>query len=262
MLRGMRVIAIPCLKDNYAYLLIDDKGRTIVVDPSEAPPVAAALEREGVTLAGIWLTHHHWDHVGGVEHLCAASGAADIEVLGSAYDLEHARIPRQTRGLREGDQLSFGGQRVDIVEIPGHTLGAIAYVVDGAVFSGDTLFIAGCGRVFEGSMAMMQQSLAKLRSLPKSTRIYCGHEYTLANLRFAHTIEPQAPGLEARLSWAATQRERGEPTVPGLLQDELAHNPFLRWDQPSVIAAARDRGASDNAPPNVFAAIRTAKDNF
>jgi hydroxyacylglutathione hydrolase len=260
----MRVIAIPCLKDNYAYLVIDDKGSAIVVDPSEAAPVRAALERERAVLEGIWLTHHHWDHVGGVDALTAelAPGAPRFDVLGSAYDLEHARIPRQTRGLREGDALSFAGHRVDILEIPGHTLGAIAYVVDGALFSGDTLFIAGCGRVFEGTMPMMQESLAKLRALPKSTRIYCGHEYTLANLRFAQSVDPQAPGLADRLARAKAQRERGEPTVPGQLQDELSQNPFMRWDQPSVIAAARERGAADTAPAQVFAAIRAAKDNF
>jgi hydroxyacylglutathione hydrolase len=260
----MRVTAIPCLKDNYAYLVIDDKGSAIVVDPSEAAPVRAALERERAVLEGIWLTHHHWDHVGGVEALVAeyASATRQFDVFGSAYDLDHARIPRQTRGLREGDTFSFAGHRVDILEIPGHTLGAIAYVINGALFSGDTLFIAGCGRVFEGSMPMMQASLAKLRALPPSTRLYCGHEYTLANLRFAQAVDPQAPGLSERLARAGAQRERGEPTVPGQLQDELNLNPFLRWDQPSVIAAASERGATGAAPAEVFAAIRTAKDNF
>lgn len=260
----MQVVAIPCLKDNYAYLLIGAKGRSVVIDPSEAAPVEAALEREGVELDAIWLTHHHWDHVGGVEALRGAqsSGRRDVAVLGSAYDLERARIPCQTRGLREGDLLEFEGQRVDILEIPGHTLGAIAYVVGGNLFSGDTLFIAGCGRVFEGTMPMMQQSLAKLRGLPDSTRVYCGHEYTLANLRFVQAIEPEAPGLTETMARAAARRERGEPTVPGLLRDELAHNPFLRWDQPSVIAAAQKRGASEATPAGVFGAIRTAKDGF
>jgi len=260
----MRVTAIPCLRDNYAYLVIDDKGSAIVVDPSEAAPVRAALERERATLEGIWLTHHHWDHVGGVEALATeyTTATRQFDVFGSAYDLEHSRIPRQTRGLREGDAFSFAGRRVEILEIPGHTFGAIAYVVDGALFSGDTLFIAGCGRVFEGTMPMMQESLAKLRALPPSTRLYCGHEYTLANLRFAQAVDPAAPGLRERLAGAAAQRERGEPTVPGQLQDELNLNPFLRWDQPSVIAAARERGAAGVSPAQVFAAIRAAKDNF
>lgn len=266
MLPGMRVIPIPCLQDNYAYLVISAKGNAVVVDPSEAPPVRAALEREGVRLAAIWLTHHHWDHVGGVEALCGAlegeRGGAPLPVLGSAYDLEHARIPRQTRGLREGDTLDFDGHAVSILEIPGHTLGAIAYVVDGALFSGDTLFIAGCGRVFEGTMPMMQTSLAKLRALPAPTRLYCGHEYTLANLRFAQAIDPAAPGLGGALSRASAQRDRGEPTVPGTLQEELGINPFLRWDAPAVVHAARSRGAADEAPGTIFGAVRTAKDNF
>lgn len=267
MLRGMRVIPIPCLQDNYAYLVIGDKGSTVVVDPSEAAPVLAALEREGARLDAIWLTHHHWDHVGGVEELCSSvrrSQGPDgpLPVLGSAYDLEHARIPRQTVGLREGDSLQLDGQPVAIIEIPGHTLGAIAFVVQGALFSGDTLFVAGCGRVFEGTMPMMQGSLAKLRALPADTQLYCGHEYTLSNLRFVQAVDPEAPGLPQALSQASAQRERGEPTVPGVLRDELTHNPFLRWDAPNVIAAARARGAGDSSAPSVFGAMRTAKDNF
>jgi hydroxyacylglutathione hydrolase len=260
MLPAMRVLPVPCLKDNYAYLLIDGQKRAVVVDPSEAPPVQAVLEREGVQLEAIWLTHHHWDHVGGVEALCAARGS--LPVLGSAYDLEHGRIPHQSRGLREGDELSFDGHPVQLLEIPGHTLGAIAFVVDGCVFSGDTLFLAGCGRVFEGSMAMMQSSLAKLRALPRATRLYCGHEYSLANLRFAAAIEPSSPAIARRALAIAALRDRGEPSVPGALSDEFATNPFLRWDEPVVIAAARDRGSEDASPANVFGALRKAKDGF
>lgn len=256
----MQVIAIPCLKDNYAYLLVDSQSRAVVVDPSEPEPVEAALARAGAQLAAIWLTHHHWDHVGGVEALCAARDP--LPVLGSAHDLEQARIPRQTRGLHEDDALEFDGQPVQVLEIPGHTLGAIAYVVSDCLFSGDTLFIAGCGRVFEGTLPMMQVSLAKLRALPGRTRLYCGHEYTASNLRFAQAIEPAADAIKERLEWATATRARGEATVPALLSDELRTNPFLRWDAPSVIAAARARGASDDSPASVFAAIRKAKDSF
>jgi hydroxyacylglutathione hydrolase len=256
----MQVIPIPCLKDNYAYLLLDSKNRGVVVDPSEPAPVEAALERAGAELAEIWLTHHHWDHVGGVEALCAAR--ALLPVLGSAYDLAQARIPRQTRGLSEGDALSFDGQPVQLLEIPGHTLGAIAYVVAGCLFSGDTLFVAGCGRVFEGTMPMMQTSLAKLRALPPSTRIYCGHEYTTNNLRFAQAIEPSEKAIADSIARATATRASGEPTVPGTLRDELATNPFLRWDAPAVIAAARTRGASDDSPATIFGALRAAKDKF
>ena len=256
----MRVVPIACLKDNYAYLLLTDDGDAVIVDPSEAAPVESALAREGATLRAIWLTHHHWDHVGGIEALCA--GRPPLPVLGSAYDLQHARIAHQTRGLREGDALSFGGHEVSLLEIPGHTLGAIGYVIDGGLFSGDTLFLAGCGRVFEGSMAQMQQSLAKLRALPASTAIYCGHEYTQSNLRFAQSIEPDSAPIAARLRTVSAEREHGAITVPGRLGDDLATNPFLRWDVPAVISAARARGAQSDSPDAVFGALRTAKDTF
>jgi len=256
----MRVIPVACLKDNYAYLVVGAGREAIVIDPSEAPPVEAALQREGLSLQAIWVTHHHFDHVGGIEQLCATRGA--MPVLGSAYDLEHERVPRQTRGLRQGDALELFGHAVSVLEIPGHTLGAIAYVMDGCVFSGDTLFVAGCGRVFEGSMAMMQASLAKLRALPAETALYCGHEYTVANLKFAAAIEPDSSAVKERAQWASALRERGEPSVPSKLGDELRCNPFLRWDAPAVIAAARARGTDDASPASVFGAIRTAKDKF
>lgn len=259
----MRVHVVPCLADNYAYLLDDEAGRAVVVDPSEAPPIEAALRARGLALSGIWLTHHHWDHVGGIEALCAArDGQPPLEVLGSAYDLEHGRIARQTRGLREGDGLSCAGHPVALLEIPGHTLGAIAYVVDGRLFSGDTLFLAGCGRVFEGTMPMMQASLAKLRALVSDTLVYCGHEYTAANLKFAATVEPDNDAVRERAFVAAAMRARGEPTAPGALGHELATNPFLRWDAPGVIAHARACGATSDDPASVFGAIRHAKDAF
>ena len=262
----MDVIPVACLKDNYAYLLVRPGGGAVVVDPSEAAPVEAALEQHGLTLQAIWLTHHHWDHVGGIEGLCATRGA--LPVIGSAYDLEHARIPRQTRGLHEGDVFELDGEgdggreRVQVIEIPGHTLGAIAFVVAGCLFSGDTLFVAGCGRVFEGTMAMMQASMAKLRALPPDTAIYCGHEYTLNNLRFAAAIEPGSSAIASRQAWAAALRDGNQPTVPARLGDELDSNPFLRWDVPAVIAAAQARGADGTSPASVFGAIRTAKDSF
>jgi hydroxyacylglutathione hydrolase len=153
-------------------------------------------------------------------------------VLGSAYDLARGRIPRQSVGLSEGDRVTLGAAEVSVLEIPGHTLGAIAFVVEGCLFSGDTLFLAGCGRVFEGTMEMMQASLAKLRALPDTTRVYCGHEYTLSNLRFARDVEPSSSTLAAASAEAEARRDRGEPTVPGTLAQERAHNPFLRWDVP------------------------------
>jgi hydroxyacylglutathione hydrolase len=240
----MRVLPIPCLSDNYAYLIVPEgSSLAVVVDPSEADPVRAALSAEGLELAQIWLTHHHWDHVGGVEALVDALHPE--AVLGSAYDLEHARIPRQTRGLREGEALSLEGRDVALFDIPGHTLGAIAYVVDGNLFSGDTLFVAGCGRVFEGTMPQMKTSLDKLRDLPGDTRVWCGHEYTVKNLEYARTVEPDNAAIEDALAEAARARASGAPTVPGTIAREREINPFLRCE-----------GAGE------FTRLREGKDNF
>ena len=255
----MQIHAVPCLQDNYAFLVCAGE-QTVVVDPSEAQPVEAALAAYGRTLSAIWLTHHHWDHVGGIEALCDAREG--LPVLGSAYDLEHGRIPRQTRGLREGEPLTLDGHAVELLEIPGHTLGAIAYVVEGCLFSGDTLFLAGCGRVFEGTMAMMQASLAKLRALPEDTRVYCGHEYTEANLRFAASVEPRNEAVAQRLSAVRGVRARGAPTVPATLREERQTNPFLRWDAPEAIAFATRETGADASPAAVFGALRRAKDAF
>ena len=247
----MQVIPVPCLSDNYAYLVIEN-GRAAVVDPSQADPVLRAIDQANVKLTEIWLTHHHWDHIGGIEPLIEECPIAHVRA--SQYDAEHQRIPRQTEALSDGDSFEFGGATVDIVEIPGHTLGAIAFVTEGNLFSGDTLFIAGCGRVFEGTMEMMSRSLAKLRSLPASTKVWCGHEYTVNNLRFAKTVEPSNPEVERALQEAIATREAQQFTVPGRLDRELATNPFLRFDEPSV-AAGRD-------PVAAFTAIRAAKDSF
>jgi hydroxyacylglutathione hydrolase len=249
----MRVIPVPCLSDNYAYLIVPEgSSSAVVVDPSEDAPVRDALAREGLSLSEIWLTHHHWDHVGGVEALCDAFSPS--VVAGSAYDREHARIPRQTRGLSEGDTMELAGQRVELYDIPGHTLGAIAYVVVGNLFSGDTLFVAGCGRVFEGTMPMMKDSLAKLRDLPGDTRVWCGHEYTVKNLEYACTIEPDSAAIAAALEEAESIRASGRPTVPGTIAREREINPFLRFDVPAV-ANGRD-------PVTIFTALREGKDRF
>ena len=247
----MQVIPVPCLSDNYAYLVIEN-GRAAVVDPSQAQPVLRALDEARVRLSEIWLTHHHWDHVGGIEALVEACPIEQIR--GSKYDAEHHRIPGQNDALGDGSAFDFGGSEVEVVEIPGHTLGAIAFITEGNLFSGDTLFIAGCGRVFEGTMEMMSRSLAKLRRLSSDTKIWCGHEYTINNLRFAKTIEPDNAEIDRALAEAVGTRERNGFTVPGQLDRELATNPFLRFDNPAV-AAGRD-------PVSSFTAIRQAKDEF
>jgi hydroxyacylglutathione hydrolase len=180
---ALTIHPLRALKDNYVYLVVDGAGQAAAVDPGEAAPVLAAIGRLGVTLREIWCTHHHYDHVGGVEALCDAFGA--LAVLGSAYDLEHGRVPRQTRGLADGERFSFGGHEATAMAIPAHTLGHVAIAVDGNVFTGDTLFGAGCGRLFEGTPAQMHAALARLAALPDDTRVWCGHEYTLHNLKFA-----------------------------------------------------------------------------
>ena len=230
----MRIVPVPCLKDNFAYLVIDG-GRAAVVDPGEAAPVEAALAREGVALAAIWLTHHHHDHVGGVAAL--ADAHAGIEIVAHVHD--QTRSPRVTRTVDEGATVELGALRARIVYNPGHTLGAISYVVEDAVFTGDTLFGAGCGRLFEGTAEQMFASLRKLAALPAETRVFFGHEYTAANLRFAAAAEPGNAAIAARA--AALPK----PSTPSTIRDELATNPFVR---------ARDA--------TEFAERRTWKDRF
>ena len=224
----MRIIPVPCLKDNYAYLVVcGDTGFAAVVDPSESAPVLDAVQREAVDLKAIWNTHHHHDHVGGNQEVCAAR--AGLEVVAHASD--RGRVPAQTRFAEEGDQLTLGSLRASIVHNPGHTSGAISFHVEGtpgALFTGDTMFGAGCGRLFEGTPADMFTSLGKLTGFAPDTRVYCGHEYTVSNLKFAAAAEPDNPAVEERRRLAEAARGRGEPTVPFTVADELATNPFVR----------------------------------
>ncbi|HEX4352806.1 MAG TPA: hydroxyacylglutathione hydrolase [Polyangiales bacterium] len=260
MLEPMDVEAVPCLSDNYAYLLVDNAGHTIVVDPSEAAPVRAVIERRGLTPVGIWATHHHHDHVGGIAEL--VQSFRGLEVLGSGYDAEHDRIPALTRAVNPDDAVWFESRRVRLLFVPGHTLGAVAYLCDGALFSGDTLFGAGCGRMFEGTPSVMQSSLAALRALPPETRLYCGHEYTESNLRFAQHIEPNNPAIAERVARVREKRALGKPSVPSTIEEECATNPFLRWDEPAVIDQAVNLGAKSREAADVFGALRAGKDKF
>ncbi|HEX7837929.1 MAG TPA: hydroxyacylglutathione hydrolase [Kofleriaceae bacterium] len=247
----MRIVSVPCLKDNFAYLVIDDDGRCAVVDPGEAAPVEAALAREHAELAAIWATHHHPDHVGGIGELVARR--TGVEVVIGARDAP--RTPHATRTVDDGDEIVLGGLRARCIHNPGHTLGAITYVVDGCAFTGDTLFGGGCGRVFEGDAAMMHASLMRLAALPAETRVYFGHEYTASNLRFAASVEPDNTAVAARA------RALPAPSTPSTIAEERATNPFLRAAEPAVIAAARGRGAAGD-PVSVFAAVRSWKDGF
>ncbi len=247
----MRIVSVPCLKDNFAYLVIDDDGRCAVVDPGEAAPVEAALAREHARLAAVWATHHHPDHVGGIGELVARH--AGIEVVIGVKDA--AKTPHVTRRVDDGDEVALGALRARCIHNPGHTIGAVTYVIDGCAFTGDTLFGAGCGRLFEGDAAMMHASLMRLAALPPDTRVYFGHEYTAANLRFAAAVEPDNPAVAGRA------RALDAPSTPSTIADERATNPFLRTTEPAVIAAARARGAAGD-PVSVFAAIRSWKDGF
>jgi hydroxyacylglutathione hydrolase len=255
----MRVLPVPCLKDNYAYLLIAENGDAAVVDASEAAPVREAVVRAGVTPRAIWSTHHHLDHVGGNEELAADWG---VEVVGHVSD--EGRLPGLNRRVDTGDRVRVGDVEATCIHIPGHTLGALAYVVESSgtrvVFTGDTLFGAGCGRLFEGTPAQMFASLTRLSDLAKDTRVYCGHEYTESNLRFAAHLEPDNAAIAEAQKAAQAQRARGEPTVGTTIAHELEVNPFLRVRSARVRATLGIAEAADDV--QAFAAIRKAKDTF
>ena len=255
------IIPIPAFADNYVWLLREGRA-AVVVDPGDAAPVQAYLDREGLDLAAIVATHHHGDHVGGVEALVARR---QVPVYGPARET----IPARTRALGEGDRVVLGdvGLELHVLDVPGHTAGHIAYtgrVADAPVlFCGDTLFAAGCGRIFEGTPATMWTSLSKLAALDPATRVFCAHEYTLANLRFAAAVEPANVALAQRQVRDAALRERGQPTVPSTIADELATNPFLRAGEPAVRAAAEAHaGCSLDGDVAVFAALRAWKNGY
>ncbi len=251
----MRVLPVPCLSDNYAYLVTRDGSLdAVVVDPSETAPVVAALEREGMRLVAIVNTHHHHDHVGGNAGLVERFGALPVY----AHASDRGRVPEQTVEVEEGRPFELLGMTWTPLHVPGHTTGAVAYCVEDAVFTGDTLFVAGCGRLFEGTPEMMRRSLGdKLARLPPGTRVYCGHEYTVNNLRFAVHAEPDNAAAAAKLEAAKAARARGEATVPSTIGDERETNPFLRCDLPSL------RGRYPGPTPvDTFAAVRKDKDGF
>jgi hydroxyacylglutathione hydrolase len=253
----LHIHAVPAFKDNYIWAL--ENGReAVVVDPGDAAPVEDFLARRGLRLAAVLATHHHADHVGGLPALakrwsCPTFGPAR-EV---AAHLDHR--------LAAGERITVPGIELplEVLDIPAHTAGHIAFFGEGMVFCGDTLFACGCGRLFEGTAAQMVDSLGKLARLPGETRVYCGHEYTLANIRFAEAVEPGNRALAERRARDAAKRERGEPTVPSTIADELATNPFLRCAEPEVIAsAAKHAGRPLAHPIDVFTELRTWKNNF
>jgi len=238
-------------------LLDDASGELAVVDPSESAPVAKAVAEIGGKLTAVLATHHHADHVGGIPELVAATPG--LKVYGHGSD--RGRIPGQTDFLRDGDTLRWAHTTFRALHVPGHTRGALAYVAEDVVFTGDTLFIAGCGRLFEGTAEMMHRSLNEaLGALGPNTRVYCGHEYTVSNLVFAQSLEPDNRDVARQLVEARALRAGGQPTVGATLASERMYNPFLRCDRANLRAAlALDSRATDVA---TFAALRRAKDIF
>ncbi len=243
-----------CLKDNYGVLLHDPgSGATAAIDAPDAAPVEAALKSTGWRLTDILVTHHHADHTAGIPALKEHHRCRVV-----APQAEAKRIPLVDETVREGDTVRVGGLTARVLETPGHTAGHVTYVFDAdkLAFAGDTLFSIGCGRVIEGNAEMMWQSLLKLRALPDDTRVYCGHEYTQANIRFARTVEPNNKALAARSAQVDTLIAAGRPTVPSTIGDEKAANPFLRADLPEVATAV---GLADSPAWKVFAEIRERK---
>jgi len=246
-----------CLNDNYGVLIHDPaSGATAAIDAPEAPPIEAALKATGWTLTDILVTHHHGDHTGGIADLKKKYRCRVVAPLAEA-----GKIPMADETVREGDKVNVGTLAANVIETPGHTAGHITFWFQGdkIVFAGDTLFSIGCGRVIEGTPEMMWASLLKLRGLPGDTRVYCGHEYTLANIKFAQTIEPNNAALATRAAQAGRQRAAGEPTIPTTLDEEKAANPFLRADVPAVAAAV---GLAGKTPAEVFTEIRARKNKF
>jgi hydroxyacylglutathione hydrolase len=244
---------VPCLSDNYAYL-VKSGDHCAIVDPSEAAPVRAALAKTGWKLTHILNTHHHLDHCGGNLDLKQETGAL---VVGPGKDA--ARIPGLDIGVDESTGWAFDGRKVRVLEVPAHTRGAITFVIDGHAFTGDTLFLMGCGRLFEGDPQMMWTSLSKLMTLPDDTKVYCGHEYTQGNGRFALTLEPGNADLKARMDGVTAARGAGKPTVPSTMGLEKKTNPFLRPGSAEIRKSLGMENAGDVA---VFGEIRARKDKF
>ena len=263
----LTISAISAFNDNYIWCLSDsDNSKALVVDPGQAEPVLDYLTRNNLTLDRVLITHHHADHVGGVAALrqafpeCQVTGPADSPFTGS------------DRQVHSGDEVRWQNISFRVLPVPGHTLDHVAYYteteIDGhpVLFCGDTLFVSGCGRVFEGTPVQMRQSLQRLSDLPDNTGVYCAHEYTLANLRFARSVLPDDPDLADFERQCLSRREAGKATVPSTLGLEKRLNPFLRWDDPEVIKATRQRFIGAETPEisadSVFTALRQAKDRF
>lgn len=257
----MQVIRLDALSDNYIFLLYDQQQNiAAVVDPAEAEPVLQQLQQLGAELVAIFNTHHHHDHVGGNKRLMQEY--PQVTVYGGVED--RGRIPGQQVFLQEGSRVEFGDRTGEVFFVPGHTRAHIAYYFPptsadqpGELFCGDTLFAGGCGRLFEGTPAQMVDSLSKLQNLPDNTRVWCAHEYTLKNLQFALTVDASNSELQSRFAIVKSTRSRNEATIPSNLGIEKRTNPFLRWNQPALQAAAKSQD-----PVQTFSRLRGMKDRF
>ncbi|MEM6741835.1 MAG: hydroxyacylglutathione hydrolase [Pseudomonadota bacterium] len=252
----LELVTIPCLSDNYAFLLVDAESRSAaLIDAPEAAPILAELSRRGLRLADIWLTHHHADHTGAVGELATS----DTRVVGAEADAQ--RLPPLDLAVRDGETFEFAGAEVHVMDASGHTMGHIAFYVPSvsAAFTADSLMAMGCGRLFEGDAPTMWATLSRLAALPPETLVCSGHEYTAANARFAETIDSANPALHTRIAEITAARAEGRPTVPSLLAEEIATNPFLRARAAEVKANLGMASASDT---DTFAEIRKRKDAF
>ena len=251
----MHLIPLPALTDNYIWLLADAIGRAVLVDPGEAAPALNVLRQRSLELVAILLTHHHYDHIDGTAELRAAFPQA--EVIGG-YDPRFGDVDRR---VAEGDRVEIGATDFvfQVIDVPGHTLSHVAFLGHGLLFCGDTLFSAGCGRLFEGTPAQMLASLDKLAALPEDTKVCCGHEYTLVNLAFAQGIEPDNEAIQRRYDEVRQLRAAQQPSLPSTMSSERACNPFLRIDEDAVIAAVDGAGQSRHER---FAELRRRKDEF
>jgi hydroxyacylglutathione hydrolase len=262
-MNAIRVVQVPVLQDNYAYLVIDEETRdAVLIDPAqETERLTDAIRAQRAALRAVLCTHHHWDHAGGVDALLSALGGS-VPVVASHQDATHidafSRPGVPSLRVAGDDQPHFGSLSARVLLLPCHTRGHVAYLFGDDLFCGDTLFVGGCGRFFEGDASDMHRALNHtLGALPASTRVHCGHEYTVSNLAFAQTIEPENRALQQKLAWAKEQRAAGLSTVPSTLGEERAYNPFLRVSEPSVQQAV---GASDAV--DAMAKLRERKNQF